>query len=146
MTDTAPLIFATRLGALHPQNTAARDALTALGNNAQVTVTVKRSTANHRRLALYWAMMHVAAENLASAVDGGLTKDDMHEIVKQKLGLGVWLTLPSGDRVFRSESIAFGKMSEPERAAFINRVDALLCKWLGVPVGSVFEAARREEA
>ena len=146
MTDAPPLLFTAMLGNLRPETAAARDTLAVLGNGARVSIEIKRANANRERLAFYWAMLAVAASNLADAVEGGLRPDDLHEIVKQKLGLGKWLQLPSGERVFRPASIAFGKMKEPERAAFINRVEALLCGWLKVPVGSVFEATKTEQA
>jgi hypothetical protein len=130
---------------LRPANEAAEQAVQALGNGALVSIVVKGATPNQKRLAFYWSMLGVAAENMAGAVEGGLTADDLHGIVKQKLSLGRWLVLPSGDRVFRPASISFARMKEPDRAAFVARVDKLLCGWLGVPVGSVFDAAKAKE-
>ena len=146
MTDAAPMLCRVQLGSLRPANDAAIGTVQALGNGALLTIAVKAATPNAKRLAMYWCMLAVAAENMASAVDGGLTAEDLHGIVKQKLELGRWLVLPSGDRVFRPASISFARMKEPERAAFVARVDRLLCGWLKVPTGSVFDAAKMKEA
>lgn len=145
MSDAAPMLCKVLLGSLRPANAAASETLQALGNGATVKIEVKGATPNNRRMAFYWAMLKVAADHMHEQVEG-LTADDLHLIVKQKLGLGQWLTLPSGDRVFSPASISFARMKEPERAAFVNRVDKLLCGWLGVPAGSVFDAAEEQAA
>lgn len=145
MSDGAPILFEVVLGNLRPANEAARELLRTLGKGSRVTVDVKKATANKRRLDFYWTMLGVAAENLDERVPG-LTAPILHKIVKQKLELGEWIQLPSGDRVFNERSIAFAKMSEPERAEFINRVDALLSRWLGCEPGQVIDAARTREA
>ena len=52
MTDSPPLLFTPRFGALHPVNSAARDAVKALAGECRVEI--KRSSANERRYAV-WA-------------------------------------------------------------------------------------------
>ena len=141
MSDAAPMLCRVQLGGLRPANDASIGVVQALGNGALVKIEVKGATANNKRMAFYWSMLKVAADNLHEQV-GDLTADDLHGIVKQKLSMGKWIQLPSGDRVFRPSSISFTKMKEPERAAFVDRVDRLLCGWLHVPPGSVFELAK----
>lgn len=145
MSDAQPILFDVLLGNLRPATDPARKLVQLLGNGARVSLAVKHATPNQKRLRFYWLMLKAAAENLDERVPG-LTPEDLHAIVKQKLELGKWLTLPSGDRVFQPTSISFARMKEPERAEFINRVDRLLSSWLGCEPGSVIDAARTREA
>jgi hypothetical protein len=145
MTDAAPLLCRVQLGALRPANEASTALVQAMGNGALVSIVVKGATPNQKRLNFYWSMLEVAAENLDGLVEGGLDPNDLHVWVKKKLKLGREIVSPSGDSVFIPRSISFARMKEPERAAFVQRVDKLLCGWLGVPVGAVFEAAKIRE-
>jgi hypothetical protein len=56
------------------------------------------------------------------------------------------MQLPSGERWLDVDSISFGKMSEPERAAWVDRVAAILSRWLSVPIEDLMNEARAREA
>jgi hypothetical protein len=139
MTDA--LAFRVSMGTLRPACPAAEDAVRALGNGALAGVRITKSSRNLRRMRFYRAMLKAACDVLEHQVPG-LQADDLHTRLKQELGLGEWLTFPSGARLFKARSTAFGKMPEPEFAAYVTRVDALLSRWIGCPPGEVIDAAR----
>ncbi|API57974.1 hypothetical protein BSL82_00530 [Tardibacter chloracetimidivorans] len=141
MTDKPILTFARSLGSLRPTNSFAEKAIKALGEGDRVVVEIKRSSRNHARHRLYWAMLSVAAENLPT---DGMDAELLHDVLKQKLELGHWIELPSGDRIFDGRSTSFSKMSEPEFVAYFERVQKVLAKWLGVPVEALLENAEME--
>jgi hypothetical protein len=140
MTD-APLAFRVYLGALRPACPAAEAAVKALGERALCGVRITRSSRNLKRLRLYRMMLAVAAPLLAEQVPG-LTAADLHDIVRRKLRLGDEIRLPSGERHFRPHSTSFATMDEATFAAHVNRVDALLSRWLNCPPGQVIDEAR----
>lgn len=130
--DRPPLIMRRSLGTLRPDSDAAEKALKSIDEGARVIVEIKRSPRNVGRHKLYWKLLSVAADNLADRVEGHLDAELLHEILKQRLGLGMWAQLPSGDRFFNSDSTAFYNMSEPDFNAYFQRVNAILANWLGV--------------
>lgn len=141
MTDKPILTFARSLGSLRPTNSFAEKAIKALGEGDRVVVEIKRSSRNHGRHRLYWAMLSVAAENLP--VDE-MDAETLHELLKQKLGHGKWLETPSGDRIFKGAPTNFAQMSEPDFVAYFERVQKVLAKWLGVPAEALLENAEME--
>jgi len=138
---SAPLAFRVQLGALRPACPVAEEALRALGNGALCGVTLRKSSRNLRRLRFYRMMLAVAAPLLAEHVPG-LTAADLHDIVRKKLKLGDEMRLPSGETHFRPRSTSFAAMDEAAFAAHVNRVDALLAKWLQCPPGHVIDEAK----
>lgn len=146
MKDTPPLLFARSLGSLRPVNPAAVAALDALKPGARIEVKFGRGGFNQRRLGFYWIMMSVASEALADKVDGPLDAELLHRLLKHKLKLGREVVLPSGDIYFDVESISVASMSEPDRAAWISRVETTLSKWLGVEVSELIDEARSAAA
>jgi hypothetical protein len=138
---TDALAFKVVMGSLRPADPAAEAAVKALGNGALCGVRLTKSSRNLKRMRLYRAMLAAACDVLANQVPG-LQPSDLHTRLKQELGLGEWLTFPSGAKLFKPQSTAFGKMTEPEFSAYVTRVDGLLSRWLGVPPGEVIDAAR----
>lgn len=144
--DREPLMFKRVLGALRPANEAAEAAVRSIPDGGTVIGEIKRSPRNVRRHKLYWKLLGIAADNLADRVDGPLTGEIIHELVKQRLGLGEWTTLPSGDRLFKSDSTAFHAMPENEFVQHFDRVNSLLAKWLGVDPMVLLDEAKQEAA
>lgn len=144
--DRQPLMFKRVLGALRPANEAAEAALRSIPEGGTIIGDLKRSPRNVRRHKLYWKILDIAAENLADRVDGPLDSNLLHELVKQRLGLGEWVTLPSGDRLFKADSTAFHAMPENEFVQHFDRVNGLLAKWLGVDPAVLMDEAKQEAA
>src|SRR3546814_6482185 len=85
----------------------------------------------------------VGSSDLLPETDGGNRDAELlHALLKQKLELGHWVTLPSGDRIFDARSTSFSKMTEPEFAKYFERVNAVLAKWLGVDPITLLDEAR----
>ena len=64
--DKPPLLCEVRFGALHPVNTAARDAIKAIPPGP-VRIEIKRTRANEARRGFYWVMLDVAAEAMTDS-------------------------------------------------------------------------------
>ena len=133
--DDPPLLFTVSLGVLRPANDVSREAIAALSGTVRIRIT--RATPNVKRMAFYWIMLKLAADNMADKIDGGLSAKLLHRILKRKLKLGREVVLPSGEVFFDEESISFATMPETDRAAWVTRVANLLSKWLGVPVDTL---------
>lgn len=139
MTDA--LAFTVHFGMLRPADPAAEAAMRAMTQGSLAGVRITKSSRSLRRMRFYRAMLKAATDVLAQQVPG-LQPDDLHTRLKQDLGLGEWLTFPSGAKLFKARSTAFGSMTEDEFAAYVARVDGLLSRWLNVPPGEVIDAAR----
>lgn len=131
MPDTPPLLFARRFSGLFPANAAAEEAVKAI--EGTVRIELKSMRGNARRNALYWACLGVAAPMLDEKAPG-ITVDLLHKVLKDRAGLVRIVTLPSGEVVKDYDSISFAKMTEPERAAFIDFGLKTVSSWLGVDV------------
>lgn len=147
MADEPPIFMQKKLGGLFVANPAARAALDALEDGSNVRVKITRTSGNNRRIALYWIVLGIAAPMLSERCEGDAIDDRMlHKILKDRRGLYGQTILPSGEIVKNYDSISFGKMTEPERTAFIDWAFATLSKWLGVPVTDLTREAEREAA
>lgn len=142
MNDKPILIFKRAMLSLRPVSKAAEEAIRAMAEGDSVVIEVKKSSRNVGRHRLYWALLSVAAENLPETDGGNMDAELLHALLKQKLELGHWVTLPSGDRIFDSRSTSFSKMTEPEFAKYFERVNAVLAKWLGVDPITLLDEAR----
>lgn len=131
MSERPPLMFVKRLGLLAPANRAAEEAMRAI--DGQVRVELKSMRGNVRRNALYWSCLGVAVPMLDEKAPG-LTVDLLHKVLKDRYGLVRVIELPSGEKVKDYESTSFAKMTEVERAAFIDWALNTLSTWLGVDV------------
>ena len=139
MADEAPMIFERRLGGLFPTNPAAEKALAAVQGRVRVKIT--RTQGNNKRIALYWVVLGIAAPMLDEQAPG-LTDQILHNVLKDRAGLVKVVTLPSGEQIKDYDSISFHKMTEPERAKYIDWAFATLSSWLGVSVEELTNEAR----
>lgn len=134
MSEHPPLIFRRVLGSLRPVGKAAEEALASL-DDGPVRIRITRTTGNVRRNALYWACLGVAAPMLSERLDGdALDVEMLHRILKDRRGLVRTITLPSGDTIKDYDSTSFAKMTEPERADFVDWALNTLSKWLNCDV------------
>lgn len=132
MSDKAPLYFESRLGMLKPANRTAEEAMREV--RGRVRVEIKGGIANQRRRGLYWSVAGLVVPLLNEAHGLTLDEQDLHDITRQKLGIGHWIDLPSGDRRFKPASTSNRAMNEAERAAYTDRALHLWSVWTGVPV------------
>jgi hypothetical protein len=131
MSDQAPLMFRTHLGMLKPANRPAEEAMRAIDGPVRVRITQSRG--NARRNGLYWSVLGIAAPMLEEKAPG-LTVDLLHRVLKDRYGLYKLVPLPSGEAVKDYESISFAKMTENDRAKFIDWAIKVLSDWLGCDV------------
>jgi hypothetical protein len=129
--DRPPLLFTRRFSGLFPANAAAEQAVQAV--EGTVRVEFKSMRGNVKRNALYWSCLNLAVPMLDEKAPG-LTVDLLHKVLKDRAGLVRIVTLPSGEQVKDYDSISFAKMTEPERAGFIDWALKTVSGWLGVDV------------
>ncbi len=142
--DKAPLAFVAHLGMLRPANAAATEAMRDI--KGKVRVEIKGGVANQRRRGLYWCVAALVAPLLNERHRMTLSEQDLHDITRQKLNVGQWLTLPSGELFFKPGSTSNRAMNEAERAAYTDRALALWSTWTGVDVTTLRAEAEREAA
>lgn len=142
MSDKPALLFEVRFGALHPANTAAKEAVKAIPAGP-VRIEIKRTRANEARRGFYWTMLDVAAEAMTDKTGFPFDQELLHATLKQKLGLGETFTTPSGFTIFKPQSTSNRAMTEPERARWTDRCANVLSHWLGVEISELMDEARR---
>lgn len=140
MSDKAPLYFEAHLGMLRPANRTAEEALTSI--KGRVRVEIKGGVANQRRRGLYWAICSLVVPLLNDRHIMTLTEQDLHDITRQKLDVGEWVTLPSGERFFKPASTSNRAMNEHDRAAYTDRALNLWSTWVGVDVTTLKQEAQ----
>ena len=140
MSDKAPLIFETHLGMLRPGNRVAEEAMRAI--KGRVRVEIKGGVANQRRRGLYWSVAALVVPLLNDAHGMTLDEQDLHDITRQKLNVGRWIVLPSGDKRFKPASTSNRAMNEAERAEYTTRALGLWSTWTGVDVTTLQDEAR----
>jgi len=141
MADKPPLICVQRFGALHPVNSAAREAIKTLSGECRIEI--KRSGANERRRGFYWIMLDVAAEALTDQTGFAWDQETLHNELKRRLELGDTFITPSGHKVFKPQSTSNRAMTEPERARWTDRCANILSHWLQVPIADLINESRR---
>jgi len=134
-------LFEVKFGALHPVNSAAREAVKAV--TGQCRVEIKRSGANERRRGFYWVMLDVAADALTDATGFVWDQELLHKELKRRLELGESFTTPSGHKVFKPQSTSNRAMTEPERARWTDRCANVLSHWLQCEISELMNEARR---
>lgn len=139
MADRAPLLFQSRLGGLFPANAAAETAMREIRGRVKVTMT--GGIANQKRRSLYWCVAALVVPLLNERYTMTLDDDDLHFITRQKLNIGEWVELPSGDKFFRPASTSNRAMNEADRAAYTDKALALWSTWSGVDVVTLREEA-----
>ncbi|MCR4297240.1 MAG: hypothetical protein NUV75_00595 [Gallionella sp.] len=132
MSDTAPLLFEAHLNMLRPANRMAEEAMQAI--RGRVRVEIKGGIANERRRSLYWAVAALVVPILNQTYGVTLSEQDLHHITRQKLGIGAWVELPSGDRFFKPASTSTRAMNEHDRANYTDRALSLWSTWSGIDV------------
>jgi hypothetical protein len=144
MSDKAPLLFQTRLGMLAPANRAAEEAMREI--KGKVRCEIKGGVANERRRGLYWSVAALVVPLLNEAHRLTLDEQDLHDITREKLGIGEHITLPSGDRFFKPHSTSNRAMNEAERAEFTDKALRLWSTWVGVDVSTLRAEAMEHAA
>lgn len=144
MSDKAPLYFTARLGMLAPANRTAEEAMREV--RGRVRIEIKGGIANQRRRGLYWSVASLVVPLLNEAHGLTLDEQDLHDLTRQKLKIGHWIDLPSGDRRFKPASTSNRAMNEAERAAYTDRALHLWSVWTGVDVATLRHEAEQMEA
>lgn len=144
MSDKPPLVFEAHLGMLRPASSAAESAMREI--RGKVRVEVKGGIANQRRRGLYWAVAELVVPLLNDMHRLTLDSGDLHDITRQKLGIGHWIDLPSGDRRFKPASTSNRAMNEAQRAEYTDRALHLWSTWCGVDATTLKEEAAHEAA
>ena len=131
-----PLLFHVQLGALRPASAVAEEAVRAIKPGSMVRIELKQARGNILRLRWYWVMLRLFLDNMPDAFDGPMTPDVLHKWLKRKAGLSVPIvSRKTGEVIGYDEgTIAFHRMPEAERAAFVDFAADLLSKALGVDV------------
>lgn len=144
MSDKPPLLFEARLGGLFPANRMAEEAMQHI--KGRVRVEIKGGIANQRRRGLYWSVAALVVPILNQKHAMTLDEQDLHDITRQKLGIGKWIDLPSGDRHFKPASTSNRAMNEADRAEFTTQSLALWSTWTGIDVTTLRDEAERQAA
>ena len=142
--DRPPLMFEVRFGALHPINTAARDAVKAIPPGP-VRIEIKRTRSNERRRGFYWIMLDVAADAMTDRTGFHFDQETLHDELKKRLGLCDQFTTPSGHTIYKLHSTSNRAMTEPDRARWTDRCANVLSHWLGCEISELMDEARRRE-
>ena len=147
MADKEPTLFRSMLGTLRPISAAAEESTRAM-NGQIVTVEIKRSSGNTRRLAKYWVVLRIAAEQLSDAVDGVLSTKALHRWLKREYGLATPIVSKKTGEIidYDYDSISFAKMPENERAAFVTYAVERISARLGCDAAELTREAEREAA
>lgn len=132
MADRAPLYFTARLGGLFPANRAAEEAMREIDGTVRATLTGGR--ANQRRRGLYWVLVGIVTPILNDMHNMTLTDDDLHDIMRDKLGMFDEVTLPSGEAHRKRWSTSNRAMNEADRAEYLNKCIGIWSTWCGLPV------------
>lgn len=133
--EAPPILFKRHLGGLYPASAYAEKQLEALDRSAPVKIEFKRTRGNDRRMALYWIVLAKAADALSEICEGDpLDAVLLHRVLKDRRGLYTETILPSGEVIKNYDSISFHKMTENERADYIDWAFNTLAKWLRITV------------
>lgn len=141
MADKAPLYFTARLGMLAPANRAAEDAMKDITGTVKAVLTGGK--ANQRRRGLYWVLVSIVTPILNDMHGMTLTDDDIHDIMRDKLGMFDAVTLPSGEVHHKRHSTSNRAMNEADRADYLNKCIAIWSTWTGIDVTTLTAEAER---
>ncbi|MBB6424992.1 hypothetical protein [Sphingopyxis sp. JAI128] len=130
MADRAPLYFETHLGMLRPANRAAEEAMREI--NGTVKAVLTGGKANQRRRSLYWVLVSIVTPILNDMHNMTLTDDDLHDIMRDKLGMFDEVRLPSGEVHRKRHSTSNRAMNEADRADYLNNCISIWSKWTGI--------------
>lgn len=141
MTDRAPLYFEARLGMLKPANSAAEEAMREITGTVRATLTGGK--ANQRRRSLYWVLVSIVTPILNDMHTMTLTDDDLHDIMRDKLGMFDEVTLPSGEVHRKRWSTSNRAMNEADRAEYLNKCISIWSTWTGIDVSTLTAEGQR---
>lgn len=141
MTDKAPLYFTARLGMLAPANRAAEDAMKDITGTVKAVLTGGK--ANQRRRSLYWVLVAIVTPLLNDMHNMTLTDDDLHDIMRDKLGMYEEQALPSGEIHRKRRSTSNRSMNEADRADYLNKCIAIWSTWTGIDVNTLTAEGQR---
>lgn len=141
MADRAPLYFTARLGMLAPANRAAEDAMKDITGTVKAVLTGGK--ANQRRRSLYWVLVSIVTPILNDMHGMTLTDDDLHDIMRDKLGMFDEMTLPSGEVHRKRHSTSNRAMNEAERADYLNKCIEIWSKWTGIDPTTLADEGQR---
>lgn len=145
MSDREPILMRKQLGALRPATQAAQDMLDKLPGDRTFRVEVKGIRGNTRRLALYWCVLAVAAEQLSDAVDGVMSRGLLDDWLRREYGISKPVTSRKTGEIIGYDRgrIAFDKMPETERAAYLDWTIDKLSSRLGCDVTTLRQEAEQ---
>lgn len=144
MADHAPMFFQARLGGLFPANAKAEEAMREIDGRVKVTITGGK--ANQRRRSLYWVLVSIVTPILNDQHNMTLTDDDLHDIMRDKLGMYDEVRLPSGEVHRKRWSTSNRAMNEHDRAEYLNKCIDIWSRWTGIDVTTLTHEAEREAA
>ena len=135
MTDKQPALFRKAFGSLRPVTPAAEELVKAMPDKP-MRIDITGIRGNTRRLAFYWICLKIGCEHLSDAVDGIMTPRILHRFLKRRCGLSTPIVSKKTGEVveYDDESIAFERMSEAERAEYIDQALTKLSEWIGCDV------------
>lgn len=141
MADRAPLYFSARLGGLFPANAAAEDAMKDITGTVKAVLTGGK--ANQRRRSLFWVLVSIVTPILNDLHGMTLTDEDLHDIMRDKLGMFDEVTLPSGEVHRKRHSTSNRAMNEADRADYLNKCIAIWSTWTGIEVNTLTAEGQR---
>ena len=144
MAEKAPLYFDAKLGGLFPGNLAAQEAMQEVSGRVRVTITGGK--ANQRRRGLYWVLVAIVAPILNDMHNMTLTDDDLHDIMRDKLGMFDEVRLPSGEVHRKRHSTSNRAMNEADRAEYLTKCIAIWSTWTGINITTLRDEAERQAA
>ena len=136
--DKQPALFRKAFGSLRPVTPAAEELVKAMPDRA-MRIDITGIRGNTKRLAFYFVCLKIGCEHLSDAVDGIMTPRILHRGLKRRCGLSTPIVSKKTGEVFEwdDESIAFERMSEAERAEYIDQALTKLSEWIGCDVTSL---------
>ena len=136
--DKQPALFRKAFGSLRPVTPAAEELVKAMPDKP-MRIDITGIRGNTRRLAFYFVCLKIGCEHLSDAVDGIMTPRILHRFLKRRCGLSTPIVSKKTGEVFEwdDESIAFERMSEAERAEYIDQALTKLSEWIGCDVTSL---------
>lgn len=144
MADHAPMFFEARLGMLRPANAKAEEAMREIKGRVKVTIT--GGYANQRRRSLYWVLVSIVTPILNDMHNMTLSDDDLHDIMRDKLGMYDEVKLPSGEVHRKRWSTSNRAMNEHDRAEYLKKCIEIWSRWTGIDVTTLTHEAEREAA
>ena len=145
MDGKEPILFRKQFGGLRPATPAAEQALSMHKQGALLRIEFAKIRGNTRRLGLYWCVLAVAAEQLSDAVDGVMSRGLLDDWLRREYGISKPVTSRKTGEIIGYDRgrIAFDKMPETERAAYLDWTIDKLSSRLGCDVTTLRQEAEQ---